>query len=189
MDSGEAPIGARARASSDATISMRFELVVLPVSDIDRAKRFYANLGWRLDIDHTAGDDLRIIQFTPPESDCSIMFGKNITAERPGSVQGLHLIVPNLALVCDELLRRGIAVSEPFHDGGGIFHRVGPEGHVKGFNPRRKSYASYASFSDPDGNGWVIQEVTARLSADLPPGETAFTDELANAVRSQVAGA
>jgi catechol 2,3-dioxygenase-like lactoylglutathione lyase family enzyme len=189
MDSGETSVAPRTSTSSDAAISMRLELVVLPVSDIDRAKRFYAGLGWHLDIDHAAGDDLRIIQFTPPGSDCSIMFGKNITAEKPGSVQGLHLIVANLPLVRDELLRRGIAISEPFHDGGGIFHRIGPEGHVAGYNPQRKSYASYASFSDPDGNGWVIQEVTARLSADLPPGETNFTDQLANAVRSQVAGA
>lgn len=189
MDSGEARVAPRASTSSDASISMRLELVVLPVSDIDRAKRFYADLGWRLDIDHTAGDDLRIVQFTPPGSDCSIMFGNNITTAEPGSASGLHLIVANLALVRDDMLRRGISISEPFHDSGGVFHRVGPEGHVKGFNPQRKSYASYASFSDPDGNGWVIQEVTARLTGDLPPGETSFTDELANAVRMAASGA
>lgn len=183
MDSGEPRTTSGVSASNEVSISMRLELIVLPVSDIDRAKRFYADLGWHLDIDHTAGDDLRIIQFTPPGSDCSVMFGKNITAAKPGSLQDLHLIVADLALIREQLLRRGIAVSEPFHDNGGVFHRIGPAGHVSGFNPKRKSYASYAAFSDPDGNGWVLQEVTARLTADLPPGETAFTDELANAVR------
>ena len=189
MDSGDTRIAPRASTLNEASVSMRLELIVLPVSDIDRAKHFYADLGWRLDIDHTAGNDLRIIQFTPPGSDCSIMFGKNVTTAKPGSMQGLHLIVANLALVRDEMLLRGIAISEPFHDSGRVFHRVGPEGHVKGFIPQRKSYASYASFSDPDGNGWVFQEVTARLTGDLPPGETNFTDELANAVRSAVTGA
>lgn len=189
MDSGKASVAARAGATNEALVSMRLELVVLPVSDIDRARRFYADLGWHLDIDHTAGDDLRIIQFTPPGSDCSVMFGKNITDAKPGSVQGLHLIVADLAVVRDQLLRRGIAISEPFHDSGGVFHRIGPKGHTTGFNPQRKSYASYASFSDPDGNGWVLQEVTARLTGDLPQGETAFSDELANAVRKAVAAA
>lgn len=117
------------------------------------------------------------------------MFGKNITTAKPGSIQGLHLIVTDLALVRDQLLQHGIAVSEPFHGSGGIFHRVGSEGRVAGFSPERKSYASYASFSDPAGSGWVLQEVTARLSADLPPGETAFTAELANAVRGAATGA
>jgi catechol 2,3-dioxygenase-like lactoylglutathione lyase family enzyme len=170
------------------SVSMRLEVVVLPVSDVDRAKRFYSGLGWRLDIDTSTGSAFRLIQFTPPGSDCSVIFGKGITTAAPGSVQGLHLVVSNLDAARDQLVRRGIAVSEPFHDAGGIFHRVGPEGHVPGPNPKRKSYASYASFNDPDGNGWVLQEVTARLSTDLPPGETSFTDELANAVRRAVAG-
>jgi catechol 2,3-dioxygenase-like lactoylglutathione lyase family enzyme len=187
MNSGEAQVVREANASSEASISMRLEVVVLPVSDIDRAKRFYADLGWRVDIDTARGKDFRLIQFTPPGSDCSVIFGKNITTAAPGSVQGLLLVVPDLETARKQLLRRGVAISEPFHDSGGIFHRVGAEGHVWGFNPRRKSYASYAAFSDPDGNGWVLQEVTARLTGDLPPGETDFTDELADAVREAVA--
>ena len=176
---------AKSQASS---VSMRLEVVVLPVSDVDRAKRFYADLGWRLDIDTTTGSDFRLIQFTPPGSDCSVIFGKNITTAAPGSVQGLHLIVSNLDDAREQLIGNGIAVSAPFHDAGGIFHRIVPEGRVPGPNPKRKSYASYASFNDPDGNGWVFQEVTARLSADLPAGETSFTDALAGAVRRATAG-
>jgi catechol 2,3-dioxygenase-like lactoylglutathione lyase family enzyme len=174
--------------SQAGSVSMRLEVVVLPVSDVDRAKRFYTDLGWRLDIDTSTGSAFRLIQFTPPGSDCSVIFGKGIATAAPGSVQGLHLVVSNLDAAREQLARRGIDVSEPFHDAGGIFHRAGPEGHVPGHNPKRKSYASYASFEDPDGNGWVLQEVTARLSADLPAGETSFTDELANAVRRAVAG-
>ena len=165
-------------------VEMRIEVIVLPVTDADRAKRFYAALGWHLDIDATNGDDLRIIQFTPPGSGCSVMFGKGITNAAPGSMQNLHLVVADLDAAREQLVRAGIVVSAPFHDGGGSFHRTGAEGHVPGPNPQRKSYASYASFSDPDGNGWVIQEVTARLGPDIPPtGETAFTDTLANVVR------
>ncbi len=170
-----------AEASRAGTTKMKFELVVIPVSDIDRAKRFYSRLGWSCDIDHTAGDDLRIVQFTPPGSEASIMFGRNITTATPGSVQGLHLIVSDVEAVRDDLLRRGIEISELFHDAGGIFHRAGPKGRSSGPNPQRKSYASYASFSDPDGNGWVFQEVTARLSAGLEADDTRFTSELVNA--------
>jgi catechol 2,3-dioxygenase-like lactoylglutathione lyase family enzyme len=158
-----------------------FELVVIPVSDVDRAKAFYAALGWHCDIDHAAGNDIRIVQFTPTGSAGSIMFGRNITTAQPGSVEGLHLIVPDIEAARDDLLRRGIEISEPFHDPGGIFHRASAEGRASGPNPQRKSYASYASFRDPDGNGWVLQEVTARLSADIEPGDTRFTRQLVNA--------
>jgi hypothetical protein len=130
-----------------------------------------------------------MLQFTPSGSGCSVIVGKNITTAELGSVHGLHLIVPDLARVRDQFRQRGIPISEPFHDSGGVFHRVGPEGLMKGFNPQRKSYASYASFTDPDGNGWVLQEVTARLTGDLPSGETSFTDELANAVVKAASGA
>lgn len=174
-------------AARTGTVAMAIEVVVIPVSDVDRAKRFYGDLGWRLDIDYTAGNDYRVIQFTPPGSGCSIIFGKNVTAAAPGSVQGLHLIVSDIEAARDDLLHRGIEVSEPFHDAGGIFHHANGKGLRSGPNPQRKSYASYASFSDPDGNGWVFQEVTARLTGDLPAGETSFTDELANAVRRAIA--
>ena len=164
-------------------VDLKLEVVVIPVSDVDRAKRFYRNLGWRLDIDYAAGDDFRVIQFTPPGSGCSVIFGKNVTVAVPGSAQGLHLIVSDIQAARDELLRRGIGISEPFHDAGGIFHHASTEDLINGPSPQRKSYASYASFSDPDGNGWVFQEVTARLTGHIEAGDTSFTPELTNVVR------
>ncbi len=169
--------------SRAGTIDMKLEVVVIPVSDVDRAKRFYGDLGWRLDLDYTAGDDYRVIQFTPPGSGCSVIFGKNVTAAAPGSAQGLHLIVSDIQAACGELLRRGVGISEPFYDAGGIFHHANAIGLVCGPNPQRKSYASYASFSDPDGNCWVVQEVTARLTGHIEAGDTSFTPELTNVVR------
>jgi catechol 2,3-dioxygenase-like lactoylglutathione lyase family enzyme len=165
------------------TVEMKLEVIVIPVSDVDRAKRFYTALGWRLDIDYRPGNDFRIIQFTPPGSGCSVIFGNNVSAAAPGSAKGLHLIVSDIEAARDELLRRGIEISEPFHDAGGVFHHAGAEGRLSGPNPQRKSYASYASFSDPDGNGWLLQEVTERLTGHLEPGETSFTPELSNVVR------
>lgn len=170
------------------TIDIKLEVVVIPVSDVDRAKRFYDGLGWRLDGDFAAGEDYRVIQFTPPGSGCSVIFGKNVTTAAPGSAKGLHLIVSDIQAAHDELLRRGVEISEPFHDAGGIFHHAGAEGLISGRNPRRKSYASYASFSDPDGNGWVFQEVTVRLTGHIEAGDTSFTPELTNAVRRAEAG-
>lgn len=171
-----------------ARMDMKIEVIVIPVSDVDRAKQFYVALGWRLDIDYSAGDDYRVIQFTPPGSGCSIMFGKNITTTPPGAVKGLHLIVSDIQAARDELTRRGIAVSEPFHDRGGIFHHALGDHLVSGPNPQRKSYASYASFSDPDGNGWVFQEVTARLTGRIAPEDTSFTPELTDVVRRATGG-
>jgi predicted enzyme related to lactoylglutathione lyase len=162
-------------------ISMKLELIVIPVSDVDRAKAFYSKLGWHCDIDHTAETGVRIVQFAPPGSDTSVMLGLNISTAMPGSVQGLHISVSDVEAARDNLMRRGIEVSGLFHDDGGIFHRAGPEGHTSGPNPEHKSYASYASFSDPDGNTWVMQEITARLGADLRPGDTRFTRQLVNA--------
>jgi catechol 2,3-dioxygenase-like lactoylglutathione lyase family enzyme len=166
----------------NGSIDMALEVAVIPVSDVERAKRFYGGLGWRLDLDFDSGTGYRVIQFTPSGSGCSVTFGKNVTSAAPGSVQGLHLIVSNIDTAREDLLRRGIAVSEPFHDAGGVFHRASPEGRAAGPNPQRKSYASYLSFSDPDGNRWVVQEVTARLSAEIKEGDTDFTSELVNAV-------
>ena len=170
-------------APREGNVEMKLEVVVLPVSDVDRARRFYHDLGWRLDLDYAAGDDFRVIQFTPPGSACSVIFGKNVAAAAPGSAQGLHLIVSDIAAARDELIRRGVAVSEPFYDAGGVFHHAGAQDRLSGPNPQRKSYASYASFSDPDGNGWLIQEVTARLTGHIAPGDTSFTEELAAWVR------
>jgi len=165
------------------SIDMKLEVVVIPISDVDRAKRFYGGLGWGLDIDYTAADGLRVVQFTPPGSGCSIIFGKNVTTATPGSAKGLHLIVSDIEIARDELLRRGIGISQPFHDAGGIFHHTSAEGLVRGPNPLRKSYASFASFSDPDGNAWVLQEVTARLTGHIDADDTSFTPELTNVVR------
>jgi catechol 2,3-dioxygenase-like lactoylglutathione lyase family enzyme len=167
---------------------MKLEIVLIPVTDVDRAKRFYAKLGWRLDIDFARGDDYRVIQFTPPGSDCSVMFGKNITPAVPGSLQAVHLVVSDLEAALADLRGRGIEVSEPFHDAGGVFHHIDARHLTSGFNPQRKSYTSYASFSDPDGNGWVIQEVTARLSADIKPGDPRFTREVLEAIGLTAAG-
>ena len=178
-----------AAATPHATaVDMKLEVVVLPVSDVDRAKRFYGDLGWRLDLDYSPGDDYRVIQFTPPGSGCSVIFGKNVTEAAPGSARGLHLIVSDIDATRDQLLRRGIAISAPFHDAGGIFHHARAKDLASGPNPQRKSYASYAAFSDPDGNGWVFQEVTARLTGHIERGDTSFTPELTNVVRrAQVA--
>ena len=167
---------------------MKLEVVVIPVANADRAKRFYGDLGWRLDIDYSAGDNYRVIQFTPPGSGCSIMFGKNVSKAAPGSAKGLHLIVSDIQATREDLLRRGIAVSEPFHDTCGIFHHVEGESLISGPNPQRKSYASFASFSDPDGNGWVFQEITARLTGHIEDGDTSFTPELTRVVRHAAAG-
>ncbi len=169
-------------------VDMRLEIVIIPVSDVDRAKRFYGDLGWRLDIDHAAGDDYRVIQFTPPGSECSVIFGKNVTAAAPGSMQGLHLIVSDIEAAREDLLRRGVEISEPFHDIGGVFHHADGRGVAAGPNPQRKSYASYASFSDPDGNSWVFQEVTTRLSGDIEPGDARFTREVVDAIRHTATG-
>ena len=144
-----------------ARADMKFEVVILPVSDVDRAKEFYGRLGWRLDADFANGDDWRGIQFTPPGSGCSIIFGKNVTAAAPGSAQGLYLIVSDIEAARKELLGRGVEISEVFHDAGGVyagtdepylFGRL----RVSGPDPEHRSYRSFASFSDPDGNGWLL---------------------------------
>ncbi len=140
----------------------RLEVVVLAVADVDRAKEFYGRLGWRLDADVAQGEAFRIVQFTPPGSGCSIQFGTNLTAEPPGSTQALYLIVPDIEAARGELLARGVNVSEAFHEGapGARFHDAG---RVNGPAPDRSTYGSFAAFSDPDGNGWLLQEITTRL--------------------------
>ena len=164
---------------------MKLEVVVVPVSDVDRAKHFYAGLGWRLDADVATSDDFRVVQMTPPGSGCSIIFGKGLTSASPGSAQGLHLIVSDIDAARAELVDRGADVSEVFHDVGGVFHHAGDQGRLSGPDPERRSYASFASFSDPDGNGWLFQEITARLPGRVDPSETAFASatDLAKALR------
>jgi catechol 2,3-dioxygenase-like lactoylglutathione lyase family enzyme len=143
-------------------MAMKLEVVVLPVSDVERAKRFYESLGWRLDADFVTDADFRVVQLTPPGSECSIIFGDGVSSAEPGSVEGLHLVVFDIEAARDELVHRGVDVTEVFHDAGGVFHHAGTAERVSGPHPERESYSSFASFSDPDGNGWVVQEVKTR---------------------------
>jgi catechol 2,3-dioxygenase-like lactoylglutathione lyase family enzyme len=145
-----------------ATVDLKLEIVVLPVSDVDRAKRFYASLGWRLDADFATGDAWRVVQLTPPGSPCSILFGKGITTVAPGSVQGTFLVVDDVRAARADLAVRGVDVSEVFHFDGGL-HVTGTNGRLPGPDPEGRSYSSWASFRDPDGNSWMIQEIKTRL--------------------------
>ena len=175
---------------SVAAVAMKFEVVVIPVSDVERAKEFYAKLGWRLDADYDNGKDFRVIQFTPPGSGCSVIFGKNVTAAAPGSTQGLYLIVSDIEAARADLLARGVAIGEVFHGGDNVYS--GPDEpylfgriRVAGPDPEHRSYRSFASFKDPDGNGWIFQEITARLAGRLDPAVTTFASasDLASALR------
>jgi catechol 2,3-dioxygenase-like lactoylglutathione lyase family enzyme len=150
---------------SAATVDLKLEVVVIPVSDVDRAKRFYGGLGWRLDADFAFDNGFRVVQFTPPGSGCSVQFGTKITSAAPGSAQGLYLIVAEIEAARDELVARGAAVSEVFHAGtpGAQFQRDGTSGRLTGPAPDAASYRTFASFNDPDGNGWLLQEITTRL--------------------------
>jgi catechol 2,3-dioxygenase-like lactoylglutathione lyase family enzyme len=176
-------------APKAGAIDMKLEVIVIPVSDVDRAKAFYANLGWRLDAEFGSGDDFRIIQFTPPGSGASVIFGKNVTAAAPGSAQGLYLVVSDLEAARKDLLARGVKVSEVFHgaadkyigsDEPYLFGRI----RIGGPDPEHRTYRSFASFRDPDGNGWLLQEVTSRLPGRVA-GDTTFPSptDLAGALR------
>ncbi|MGJ5816324.1 VOC family protein [Paludibaculum fermentans] len=159
-------------------VDMKFEIVVIPVSDVGRAKEFYSRLGWRLDADYDNGSDFRVLQFTPPGSGCSVIFGKNVTGAAPGSAQGLYLVVSDIAAARAELIAHGVDATEIFHDGGGVFAGSDPHylfGRVRasGLDPERRSYRSFLSFSDPDGNGWLMQEVTTRLPGRVA-GDTTY---------------
>lgn len=173
-----------------ARVDMKFEIVVIPVSDIDRAKEFYVKLGWRLDADYSNEKDFRVIQFTPPGSGCSVIFGKNVTPAAPGSVQGMYLIVSDIEAARKELLDRGVEVSEVFHGGDNVY--AGPDEpylfgriRVSGPDPEHRSYRSFASFRDPDGNGWLMQELTTRLPGRIDSTATTFAsvNDLASAMR------
>ena len=184
------PTNDAAGEASAAKVDMKFEIVVIPVSDVDRAKEFYAGLGWRLDADYDNGKDYRVIQFTPPGSACSVIFGRNVTGAAPGSAQGLYLIVDDIEAARKNLLQRGFAVSEAFHgaadtysgpDETYLFGRV----RVSGPDPEHRSYRSFASFRDPDGNGWFFQEITTRLPGRIDSTATTFAsaNDLASAFR------
>lgn len=177
--------------SGARTVDMKLEAVVIPVADVDRAKRFYGGLGWRLDADFPFDNGFRVVQFTPPGSGCSVQFGTNITAAAPGSAQGLYLIVADIEAARDELFARGAEVSEVFHPEtpGAQFQPDGTSERVRGPSPDRTSYRSFATFSDPDGNSWLLQEVTVRLPGRVDAGATSFTSstELAAALRRAAA--
>lgn len=181
---------ANSASSSGTSVDLKLEVVVIPVSDAGRAKEFYGGkLGWRQDADYDNGSDFRVIQFTPPGSGCSVIFGKNVTGATPGSAQGLYLIVSDIAAARSELLGRGVQISEVFHDAGGKY--AGPDEpylfgrlRVSGPDPEHRSYRSFASFKDPDGNGWLLQEITHRLPGRVT-GNTTFAsvNDLAQAMR------
>jgi catechol 2,3-dioxygenase-like lactoylglutathione lyase family enzyme len=179
---------------ASAPLDMKLEVVVVPVADVERAKEFYGGLGWRLDAEFDDGGGFRVMQFTPPGSGCSVIFGKNVTPAAPGSAQGLYLVVSDVAAARAELLARGAPVGEVFHDAGDahagadepyLFGRI----RVNGPDPERRSYRSFASFRDPDGNGWLLQEVTTRAPGRIDPAATSFAsaNDLATALRRAAA--
>jgi len=168
-----------------ATVDMKFEVVVIPVSDVDRAKEFYGRLGWRLDADFRFDNGFHVVQFTPPGSACSIQFGTNITPAAPGSAQNLYLVVSDIEAARMDLIARGVKVSDLFHPGTpeAQFH---PEGRIAGPAPDHATYRSFATFSDPDGNGWLVQEITTRFPGRIDPAAgTSFASvsDLASALR------
>jgi catechol 2,3-dioxygenase-like lactoylglutathione lyase family enzyme len=170
-----------------AKVATKLEAVVIPVSDVDRAKGFYARLGWRLDADFPFDNGFRVVQFTPPGSGCSVQFGAKITSAAPGSARGLYLIVSDIDAARDEIAGRGVTISDVFHAGtpGAQFQPDGTSGRVSGPAPDHATYSSFATFSDPDGNVWLLQEVTTRLPGRVDSAATSFggASDLASALR------
>ena len=186
------------QSSNDATsgqnlnnVDLKLEVVVIPVSDVDRAKEFYSGLGWRLDADFPFDNGFRVVQFTPPGSDCSVQFGTNMTSAAPGSAQGTYLIVSDIEAAREQLAARGVEISQPFYPGapGAQFQPDDTSGRVNGRAPEAASYSSFATFRDPDGNRWLIQEVTTRLPGRVDAPQTSFAsvDDLAQALRRAAA--
>jgi catechol 2,3-dioxygenase-like lactoylglutathione lyase family enzyme len=179
MSSTQVPSETAIETRRARRVDMKLEVVVIPVSDVERAKRFYGGLGWRLDADFIIGDAFRVVQFTPPGSPCSIHFGTGVTSAVSGSARNLYLVVSDIEAARAELVDRGVDVSE-------VFHRAGPgKPPLSGRDPERRSYTSFATFSDPDANSWLLQEVTTRLPGRVEAGDTTFTTatELASALR------
>jgi catechol 2,3-dioxygenase-like lactoylglutathione lyase family enzyme len=174
-------------AAGAAKVGMKLEAVVIPVSDVERAKKFYANLGWRLDADFAFENGFRVVQFTPPGSGCSVQFGTKITSAAPGSAQGLYLIASDIAAARSAIAACGVHVSEVFHSQtpGAQFQPEGASGRAAGPAPDHATYGSFATFSDPDGNGWLLQEITKRLPGRVDPGAASFSSasDLANSLR------
>jgi catechol 2,3-dioxygenase-like lactoylglutathione lyase family enzyme len=169
--------------SATPSQDFKLEVVVIPVSDVERSKRFYISLGWRLDADFSADGGFRVVQLTPPGSPCSVHFGSGLTAAQPGSAQGMYLVVSDIEAARAELIARDVAASE-------IFHRTGPgKPAINGPHPQRGSYSSFATFSDPDGNTWLLQEITSRFPGRVDPDAATFTSasELTNALKRAAA--
>ena len=160
------PVGIRHREEL-TIVDLKIEVIVLPVSDVDRAKEFYKRVGFREDVDYVGAEGFRVVHFTPPGSAAAIIIGDGVTDAAPGSAQGIHLVVDDIVAAREELVARGVEVSEVFHDAGGVFHHAGTRDRVADPHPERQSYSSFLSFEDPDGNGFVLQEVTVRQ-----PGRT-----------------
>jgi predicted enzyme related to lactoylglutathione lyase len=182
--------GPRSDAGSDATVKnvdLKLEVVVIPVSDVGRAKEFYAGLGWRLDADFAFDNGVKIVQFTPPGSPGSVQFGNGMTSAAPGSAENMYLVVSDVEAARDELIARGAPVSEVFHSGspGAQFQPDGADDRVSGAAPEHATYGTFATFADPDGNRWLLQEVTTRLPGRVEATDTSFTSstELAGALR------
>jgi catechol 2,3-dioxygenase-like lactoylglutathione lyase family enzyme len=164
MSTNEIPTKDSAASASVANADMKLEVVVIPVADVDRAKEFYSRLGWRLDADRSTGTSFRLVQFTPPGSGSSVQFGVNLTSAAPGSAQAMLLAVSDIEIARKELIARGVDASEVFHCVAGTACRfAGVGAQISGPHPERLSYSSFVSFSDPDGNGWLLQEITQRL--------------------------
>ena len=192
MSTGQVNRDGTAGPAATAVVGMQLEVVVIPVSDVDRARDFYERLGWRLDADVATGADFRLVQLTPPGSGCSVQFGTNLTSAAPGSLQSTYLIVADIAAARDRLVGLGVDVTDVFHCETGFACRFGgaiAPGRVDGRGPADGSYSSFASFSDPDGNSWLLQEVTTRLPGRVEPAATAFAsaDDLSTALRRAAA--
>ena len=187
MSSTEARSETAGGSRTAETVDLKLEVVVIPVADVERAKEFYGRLGWRLDADFPFDNGFRVVQFTPPGSGCSIQFGTRMTSAAPGGAQGLYLIVSDIEAARDELADRGVEVSEVFHaeTPGAQFDVGATNGRVSGPAPDGGSYRNFATFSDPDGNGWLLQEITTRLPGRIDAAETTYASapDLANAMR------
>jgi catechol 2,3-dioxygenase-like lactoylglutathione lyase family enzyme len=168
---------ADARNRSWCLLDMKLQVVVLPVEDVDRAKAFYRSIGFREIYDHSDGDDFRVVQLTPPGSEASIVFGTGVTVAAPGSIQGLVLVVRDIAIARVDLADRGVDVTGVFHDIDGVFYHVAPEYEVPGLDPARRDHRSFARFRDPDGNTWVLQEVRHLAPGATPRSESPWREQ------------
>lgn len=172
------------RATHDTTMAMKLEVVVIPVSDVDRAKAFYEGLGWTLDVDLDISPDYRVVEFTPPGSPTSIIFGTGVTDAKPGSVRGLQLVTSDIEAARAALAAVGAPVTDVFHDATGVFHHGGTTARVPGLAPERRSYGSWVAFDDPDGNEWLVQEITERIPGRIVQTRYDSPAELAAALRA-----